>query len=101
MKQWLRTVVAHWGVETTHQILDTAFAEDERPWVTHSANGARVVFILRRLAYTLLALYRKVTQRADAKRREPWRRLMNRVTRSLTMATAELVYDIVEKRATS
>jgi len=35
-KQWLKSVRGHWGVEVNHNILDVAFAEDERPWI-HSA----------------------------------------------------------------
>src|SRR6266545_2981924 len=31
--QWLRLVRSHWGVESSHHTLDTAFAEDDRPWI--------------------------------------------------------------------
>lgn len=31
--QWLLLVRRHWGVETSHQILDVAFAEDDHPWI--------------------------------------------------------------------
>jgi predicted transposase YbfD/YdcC len=31
--QWLLVVRSHWGVENqNHHTLDTAFAEDDRPW---------------------------------------------------------------------
>jgi hypothetical protein len=31
--QWMSVVRGHWGVETTHQILDTALLEDDHPWI--------------------------------------------------------------------
>jgi hypothetical protein len=34
------------------------------------------VAILRRIAYTLLTLFRSVTQRSDERRSAPWKRLM-------------------------
>ena len=38
--------------------------------------AALVVTILRRIAYTMLALFRSVTQRPDERRATPWRTLM-------------------------
>ena len=75
-EKWLRLVVLRWGVETAHQILDDAFAEDERPWITADAQGALAVMLLRRAAYTILTLYRSVTQRSDENRLLPFRKLM-------------------------
>ena len=46
------------GVEVTHQILDQSFEEDTKPWVLNDPNGMLVVLVLRRIAYTLLTLYR-------------------------------------------
>ena len=66
----------HWAVETTHQILDVAFEEDDRPWIRNDPNGALAVLILRRVAYTLLTLYRSVSLRSDDNRAMPWKRLM-------------------------
>jgi hypothetical protein len=64
--QWLLLVRSHWGVENNnHHTLDTAFAEDERPWIEADANGMLAVLVLRRIAYSLLALFRSVTQRSD------------------------------------
>jgi hypothetical protein len=74
--QWLLVVRRHWGVETSHQILDGAIAADDRPWISHNPRGALVVSILRRIAYTVLTLFRSVTQRSDERRRAPWKLLM-------------------------
>jgi hypothetical protein len=57
--QWLLLVRSHWGVENNnHHTLDTAFAEDDRPWIEADEHGMLAVLLLRRIAYTLLALYR-------------------------------------------
>jgi hypothetical protein len=45
--------------------------------------GALVVALLRRLAYTLLTLFRSVTQRSDERRSAPWKRLMLEVFTAL------------------
>jgi hypothetical protein len=72
-KQWLLLVRLHWGVENNcHHTLDTAFEEDHRPWIESHPRGMLVVAMLRRLAYTLLSLFRSVTQRADDRRATPW-----------------------------
>jgi len=55
-----------------HHTLDTAFEEDDRPWIESSPRGMLAVAILRRLAYNLLTLFRSVTQRSDARRATPW-----------------------------
>jgi hypothetical protein len=74
--QWLLLIRRHWGVETCHQILDTALAEDSRPWITHNPRASLVVAILRRVVYTLLSLFRSVTQRSETRRQIAWKRLM-------------------------
>src|SRR5271167_2825474 len=67
--QWLYTVRAHWGVENNnHNTLDTAFAEDDWPWIEADEHGMLAVLVLRRIAYTLLALFKAVTQRSEEKR---------------------------------
>ena len=76
-EQWLLVIRRHWGVETSHQILDTAFAEDDHPWIEANPRAALVVALLRRIAYTLLALFRSVTQRTDERRAVPWKTLMS------------------------
>jgi len=75
-EHWLLVIRRHWGVETSHQILDGAFAEDDHPWILANPRGALVVAILRRIAYTLLTLFRSVTQRSDERRHVPWKLLL-------------------------
>ncbi len=88
-EKWLRLVVLRWGVETAHQILDGAFAEDERPWITADAQGALAVMLLRRAAYTILTLYRSVTQRSDDNRLRPFRKLMEWLKDAVKWPNAE------------
>ena len=71
-----------------HHTLDTAFAEDNRPWINADANGMLVVLLLRRIAYTLLTLFRSVTQRSDDARAIAWKSLMRWVWATLIAATA-------------
>lgn len=75
-EKWLALIVARWGVEVSHSILDMngAFEEDKHPWIHTDANGALVVQILRRVAYTLITLYRSVTLRNEKESLAPWRR---------------------------
>jgi len=87
-KQWLRLVRLHWGVENNcHHTLDTAFEEDERPWIESSPRGMLVVAILPRLALTLLALFRSITQRSDERRRTPWLDLLRWFYNAVISAT--------------
>jgi hypothetical protein len=73
-----------WGVENNcHNIFDKIFQEDKRPFILHP-HGMLVAMILRRIAYNLLSLFRSVTQRSDAKRKMPWKSLMNYVSLTLT-----------------
>jgi len=88
--QWLLLVRSHWGVENNaHHTLDTAFAEDDRPWIEADANGMLAVLVLRRIAYTLLALFRSVTQRSDDGRAMRWKALLAWVRDALVAATVE------------
>jgi hypothetical protein len=84
---WLLVIRRHWGVETAHQILDTAFAEDAHPWIESQPRAALVVAILRRVAYTILTLFRSVTQRSDERRAVPWKTLMTDVLFALVTST--------------
>jgi len=89
-KQWLKIIRAHWGVENqNHHTYDTAFAEDDRPWIEADEYGMLAVLILRRIAYTLLALYRAVTLRSDENRAMRWRGLLARVRDALVAASNE------------
>jgi len=83
-EQWLYLVRAHWGVENNnHHTLDVAFEEDDRPWIKNHPQGMLAVLLLRRIAYTLLTLFRSVTQRSDEARAIPWKRLMRWVFQTL------------------
>jgi hypothetical protein len=91
-EQWLKLVRMHWRVETFHGVMDVSFEEDERPWITHNAQGMLVALLLRRLAYNLLSLFKCVTQRSDDKRATTtWKQLFRWVTKALEQATEEHV----------
>jgi hypothetical protein len=86
--QWLLLIRSHWGVENqNHHTLDTAFAEDDRPWIEADPHGMLAVLLLRRIAYTLLALFRAVTLRSDAGRAMRWRVLLRSLRDALIVAT--------------
>ena len=88
--QWLLLVRSHWGVENNaHHTLDTAFAEDDRPWIAADPHGMLAVLILRRIAYTLLALYRAVTLRSEEGRATRWKALLQSMRDVLVAATEE------------
>ena len=59
-----------------HNTWDTAFEEDDRPWIVCDPQGALVVALLRRLSYNMLALFRCVSQRSEERRQVPWKELM-------------------------
>lgn len=86
-EHWLLVIRRHWGVETSHQILDTAFAEDDHPWIEANPRAALVVALLRRIAYTLLTLFRSVTQRSDDRRVMPWKSLISELAFALVTTT--------------
>ena len=87
--QWLKIVRGHWGVESNHHTLDTAFAEDDRPWIVADGNGMLAVLVLRRIAYTLLALFRSVSLRSEPKGAMRWADLMRWVWTAIVAATKE------------
>jgi hypothetical protein len=89
-QQWLRVVRLHWGVENgCHWTLDTAFEEDGHPWIEADPRGALALVLLRRIAYTLLGLFRSVTQRSDERRKAPWKALMRDLYVALVSATPD------------
>jgi hypothetical protein len=93
--QWLLLVRSHWGVENNgHHTLDTAFAEDDRPWIEADANGMLAVLQLRRIAYTLLALFRAVTLRSDDHRAMRWLVLLRWVRDALVALAAEHIENL-------
>jgi hypothetical protein len=81
--QWLLVIRRHWGVETAHQVLDVSFKEDRHPIILENPRATVVVAMLRRIAYTLLTLFRSVTQRSDERRNTPWKKLIKSVYRTL------------------
>jgi hypothetical protein len=88
--QWLQLFRCPWGVENNnHHTLDTAFAEDDRPWIEADENGMLAVLVLRRIAYTLLTLFRAVTLRSDESRATRWKDLLAWVRDVLVAATIE------------
>jgi len=88
--QWLKLVRAHWGTENqNHNVLDTAFAEDDRPWIEADEYGMLAVLLLRRIARTLLALFRERTLRSDEHRIFRWKDLLAWVRDALVAATNE------------
>jgi predicted transposase YbfD/YdcC len=86
--QWLLLVRRHWGVETSHQILDVAFEEDNHPWIEQNPRATVVVMVLRRIAYTLLALWRHVTLRGETQRTQTWREVMRGIELAVIKASA-------------
>src|SRR6266496_2166164 len=88
--EWMLLVRSHWGVENqNHHTFDTAFVEDDRPWIETDENGMLAVLLLRRIAYTLLALFRSVTLRSDENRSTRWKALLQSVRDVLIAATEE------------
>jgi hypothetical protein len=88
--QWQLLVRSHWGVENNnHHTFDAVFREDDRPWIEADANGMLAVLLLRRIAYTILALFRSVTLRSDENRATRWRALLAWVRDALVAAAPE------------
>jgi predicted transposase YbfD/YdcC len=90
-EQWLTVIRRHWAVETVHQILDGAFAEDDHPWVLENPRLTVVVMILRRIGYTLLTIFRSTTQRSDHRRQQPWHCLLQRIRDAVLLATTPVL----------
>lgn len=98
-EQWLYLVRAHWGVENNnHHTLDTAFAEDDRPWIEADPHGMIAVLLLRRIAYTLLALFRAAS-RTDERRAIRWRALLVWVRDALVAAMKDQLTGLREVAA--
>lgn len=88
-KHWLELIRRRWSVENqNHNTFDTAFAEDDRPWIMQP-HGMVVVMLLRRLTYNLLTLYRAVTLRSERSRTTSWPTLMRTVYKALLQASEE------------
>jgi hypothetical protein len=93
-EQWLTVIRRHWAVETVHQILDGAFAEDDRPWVLENPRLTVVVMILRRIGYTLLTIFRSITQRSDDRREQPWHCLLQNIRDAVMLATTSVLHGL-------
>lgn len=76
-QQWLYVIRSHWSVENeNHHTFDRFFAEDKKPGITYDTNGMLILLLLRRMAYNLMALFRRVTLRSEERRLTPWRELI-------------------------
>ena len=60
---------------------------DEAALAQVSPRAALVVATLRRIAYSILTLFRSVTQRSDQQRAVPWKPLMRDVLFALVATT--------------
>lgn len=88
--QWLLVVRSHWAVENNaHHTLDVAFEEDDHPFITYDPRGTMAVFVLRRIALSMLALFRSVTLRSDENRKTPWADLMRWIYNTVIAATEQ------------
>ncbi len=65
-----------------------SFQEDDHPRIEQNPRATVVVMVLRRIAYTLLALWRYVTLRSDEQRQRPWRKVMRDIELTVIEATA-------------
>ncbi|MBX3127830.1 MAG: hypothetical protein KF718_13990, partial [Polyangiaceae bacterium] len=63
--------------------------EDDHRWITGHPRGMLVVAILRRIVFTLLAIYRAITQRSDERRQMPWKLLLEEIWTVLITASPE------------
>jgi hypothetical protein len=97
---WLEMIRRRWAVENEcHNTWDRIFKEDKRPWV-HDPQGMVATMLLRRIAYTLLALFRTVTQRSDARRTTPWKTLMRDLRHALVSAEERHLEGLPHQRVT-
>ena len=91
-EQWLRVVRNHWGVENNcHHTWDTAFQEDDHPWVRKEPFAMMVLMMLRRIAYNVLALHRIASREHPARRPTSWRELLHSMSVMMLMLSEELI----------
>jgi hypothetical protein len=96
--QWLEMIRRRWSVENEcHNTWDRIFREDDRPWV-YDPQGMVSAMLMRRIAYTLLALFRSVTQRSDARRAVPWKTLLHDLRDTLISAEERHLEDLPIRR---
>jgi hypothetical protein len=94
-------VTLPWCVETAHQILDTALLEDDHPWIESNPRAAYALAVLRRIAYTMLALFRSVTQRSELRRAVPWKHLLQDIFVTLITLASEHLAGLRRRRLLS
>ena len=98
--QWLWMIRRHWAVENDcHWTLDAIFEEDDRPWIKSDVKGALAALLLRRLAYTLVTLFRAVTQRSEERRAMPWKKLLEEIADALKCASNAMLAPMRERAA--
>ena len=68
------------------------------PKATSNPRATLVVAILRRVVYTLLTLFRSVTQRSATKRKVAWRHLLADVVYACHTATRALLESLRQHR---
>lgn len=94
-EQWLRITRGHWAVENNvHWVLDAIFREDKRPWIETDPKGTVVVNVLRRIALSMLSLFRRALMRRDEDRAVEWRVLLDWIRRTTTTVTREILEDL-------
>jgi hypothetical protein len=89
--QWMALIRTRWCVENElHCTLDKeAFQEDDRPWIVADPKGTVVVMLLRRIAFSLLALFRATILKAEPRDVLPWRKLLDWVYDTLIASTID------------
>ncbi len=99
-KQWLYLIRNYWAaVENgTHQTVDRAFQEDERPWITAHDQGMLNVLLLRRVALNLVGLFRGRTLRGEEQRTTPWATVIRWFHNTLIAATDNLLANLRPRR---
>ena len=89
---WLRLIRSRWGVENnSHNLYDSIYKEDDRPWINADPTGALNIALLRRIAANLFILFRARTLRGESTRLTPWRDLLRRAYNALISATDAVV----------
>lgn len=88
--QWLQVIRGHWRVENEcHGVWDRFFREDDHPWLK-VAHGQLIIDVLRRVAFNILDIYRRISRRPRPKREEHgmrWCELFSWMRLALTAAT--------------
>jgi hypothetical protein len=102
-EQWLHLVRCHWAVENNgHWTLDTAFDEDDHPWIAASPKGVLALMLLRRIAYNIATCFRVVTQRSEEKRQlTKWGDVLRWFYNAFIAATADQLRGLRSRKVTA